>query len=378
MGFSRIKGLEHIKSRLKGPVFNKGEANYIFHKDLVVNGDLYCSNLIGGAIQPNIVIRGHSCLSTEGWRTQNNTKFALANFSDSNPPTSYEQVLKVTRGFATGSFFNWFEWNTPQDLSFLDYLGFFYRGLTGSQAYFGNCIQIVLLSSSSTLNTTDITEADISDRYNLTTSNWTEDTTPSWKYTEIELSNSSRHLRKNIKGIGFYCDLANCNFTNTDNSDGIAFSKMDIYKLGTNFGPVRGRMVAMPVGISQDLSAGDLVDINEDGALRKCSNSSVSYTFQGQVVRTQNYGITGYNYGYSHGPEMYVYVVVDGIINIPFKASATVAKGDGVVINDTQKVTKSSGASEVHKQIGVSLKAVPTQGGTYPIYIGSRGYVGTF
>jgi hypothetical protein len=149
MSLPRVRGIDVVAKRLTGPTSIKGEKNYIFKKDVIIGGDLHCNNIVGGSIQPNIVVRGHSCINTVGWRDLDNTKFTVATANPTDPPTEFDYCLTLTQVSATYNtkILSYFEFSEPQDLSYLDYIGFFYRGADGSNTYPYDALQICFWST---------------------------------------------------------------------------------------------------------------------------------------------------------------------------------------------------------------------------------------
>jgi hypothetical protein len=341
----------------------------------VVGGDLYANRIVFGTIQPNIVIRGHRCDLTEGWWTNASSKFDIAT-STTAPvaPIQSENNTYITLTQTSPSYSNqhvaFFAFDNPVDLSYLDFMGFYYRGTSVDEEYSCSAIKIALFSDNEYVRAdaySNLTADECIEAHNLCSANWTEsESYTKWKYSEIALLDSCREKRKKVKAVGF---VSTAELTK-DSPPSIALSKIDFYKLGTTLGPVRGRMVALPIAVNQTLSPGDLVDINSEGAASPSSSSSQQ--FVGQVVNSNTKGTSGYNYayGYNHGIESYILVVVDGVINTNIDMSGAYSSGTAVGVASKSGVTK-AGAYQYH--MGILLTDVPAQGGVYPIRIGRAG-----
>lgn len=366
----KIRGINDINKILNGPIKREPSHNVIFHRDVVVGGTLYVGNISLMKIQPNIVIRGTPADNATLWAVNNETRIGLSDVSATNSPTSLTRCIEISKntGDSDKSDIVWFEfYDRPMDLSFMDFIGFYYKG-KGSQAYTKEDIKIIFFDASERLVKGELYNFHAVEEYNFVESDFTEDATPTWKYSEIPLNSLTRNKRKNIKAIGFYCG----DMVNTSTLD---LMRIDLYKLGTLHGPVRGIMVSAPIAPNVQVSAGDLVIMDENGYVKPTIGADNN--FFGKVVRDNSgLGFENYGYGYGHGHEQYINVIIDGIINHPFDTGTAISSGAGIATTSATKVGKAN-PSNPQTHMGVAVIAIPSIGGTYPVLIGSRGFVGT-
>lgn len=377
---SKLKGLSHIQSLSK--LISDGQSfvgnikqwvgyNHIFKGDVAIQGSLFADRLYFGALYPNIIYRISSCDTTTYWaRVDSNAGMAIALEPSSGEtdtiPTQEGKSIRLTFSTATDTDPSkpmvFYMFQNAIDLSFLDYIGFFYKG-KASTDYYADALKLVLLTDFGDFDAVALTYDNICDSYNVFASDWSEGSTPTWKYREIALSSRTRNSRKRVVGVGFYNDRTSANFY--ENNETLDITKIDCYKLGTNYGPVRGPVIAVPLAPNEYVDAGELVELNANGHAKSAGGATTN--FFGQVVRHQLMGPGGIRHGHTHGIENYVLVQYGGTINFPVQSASAGYDADSVVSvynsNAASKITSKGGI------IGKVQRQVISEGGVVPIKI---------
>jgi hypothetical protein len=360
--------MQDIDKCLRGPTKHIVGQNIIMHKDLVVGGNLYAGNLIIPRIQPNIIVKGSLADVTTNWGNKAKSDLTLSSYASAPPTESANSIRITTNVIGTDDpdidYLIWFTFNEVQDLSFLDYLGFYFRGYS-NVVYKTTDITVHLFNLVPGLDVLDddttLLKTMAVDSYNWKDYEYTTPASPNWEYSEIALNPARRKARNAIKAIGF-------SFQGMKDDTTFDLHKIDIYKLGTKYGPVRGIIMALPLESGESVVSGDLTQITTNGAIKSAEAST--QTFVGQVVRDQVLTMEGYEEGYESGSEDYRYVVVNGVIHAPFPSGGgVIASGDSVKVASSKTSAKTVATVD---KIGVVMKEIPDAGGIYPVFIGLK------